>query len=332
VSPRSNHSHLVPTRFVGVICLSLILAACGSSSSSAPSASPAQGSSSASPAQGSSSASPAQGSSSASPAQGSSSASPAQGSSSAAPAADVTQELIVGDTLTVGQTVDPPFVIRTTNGQWDSLSPALATKFAAYLGKKLEIVTTSFTTGVAGLQARKFDMLGSDWHATAQRKAVVNFCTPFTVSGTSYFVNRDDPQHPTTMDGLNSPAVSIVLITGSDNQTTTEQYLPKAKEVLLPSATVPDLILQLQSHRVTALGTSTYLVPAMAKQYPQFVAIPDDNIGVLSQGAGWAFNQNATALLQACNAFMAMETQNGDLAALTKQYITLENALAPANP
>jgi ABC-type amino acid transport substrate-binding protein len=250
---------------------------------------------------------------------------------SVAPAASldasaIASELIDPNKLIVGESADPPFVIRTADGTWDSLAVILVQKFATYIGKQVSYETTGFTTGVAGLQARKFDMLGSDWHATAARKAVVNFSTPFNVSGTSYWVLKSSGI--TTLDQLNDPNVSIAVVTGTDNQTATEANLPKAHEVLLPNAFIGDLILQLQSKRVTAISNSSYLGPALVLQYPDFVTVPNNDTGVASLGAGWAFNMNSPALLQAANAFMAMEIQSGDLAALTKQYM-VKFALAP---
>ncbi len=238
------------------------------------------------------------------------------------------QNAVQGDTLTVGIVSDPPFIIRTVDGQWTSLAPVLDRKFATFLCKKIEFIPIGFSTAIAGLQAGKYMMIGADMHKTPERAKVAAFSTPFNTSGTTYWVDRSGPI--TTLAQLNNPSVSIAVITGSDNQTATEKYLPKAHEVLLPNASITDVMLQLQTQKVTAFSNSSFLVPALAQRYPQWRAIPDNTTGLIAQGQGWIFNLNETALLAAANAFMAMEIQNGDLGALTKQYVTLENALAPA--
>jgi ABC-type amino acid transport/signal transduction systems, periplasmic component/domain len=207
------------------------------------------------------------------------------------------------------------------------LAPVLDQKFADYLCKKIEFIPIGFSTAIAGLISNKYMMIGADMHNTPERAKVAAFSTPFNTSGTTYWVDSSGPIK--TLEQLNDPAVSIAVITGSDNQTATEKYLPKAHEVLLPNASITDVMLQLQTKKVTAFSNSSFLVPALAAKYPEWLAIPNDTQGLIAQGQGWIFNQNETELLAAANAFMAIEIQSGDLAALTKQYVTLENTLAP---
>lgn len=234
---------------------------------------------------------------------------PATANASAPAASQATacayQNAVPGDTLTVGIVSDPPFIIRTVDGQWTSLAPVLDQKFATYLCKKIDFIPIGFSTAIAGLQAGKYMMIGADMHKTPERAKVAAFSTPFNTSGTTYWVDSSGPI--TTLAQLNDPSVSIAVITGSDNQTATEQYLPKAHEVLLPNASITDVMLQLQTHKVTAFSNSSFLVPALAQRYPQWRAIPNNTTGLIAQGQGWIFNLNETALLAAANAFMAME-------------------------
>lgn len=231
-------------------------------------------------------------------------------------------------TLTVGIVADPPFILQTPSGQWVSLAPTLDRMFAAYLHMKIQFVPTGFSTAIAALQANKFDMFGADFHATPEREKVVNFSTPFNVSGTTWWVRKDSSKHLTSLASLNSADVSIALITGSDNQTATQKYMPKAHQVLLPNASISDLLLQLESGKVDAFGESSYLVPALAQKYPQLRAIPNNTTGLLALGQGWVFNKSQTKLLHQANAFMHKVIADGELAKLKKKYVTLANSLA----
>lgn len=249
-------------------------------------------------------------------------------SSTAVAGAASTPKATNNGTLTVGIVADPPFILQTPSGQWVSLAPTLDRMFAAYLHMKIQFVPTGFTTAIAALQANKFDMFGADFHATPEREKVVNFSTPFNVSGTTWWVRKGNPKHLKTLASLNSPNVSIALITGSDNQTATQKYMPKAHQVLLPNASISDLLLQLESGKVDAFGESSYLVPALAEKYPGLQAIPNNTTGLLALGQGWVFNKSQTKLLAKANAFMHKVIADGELAKLKKKYVTLANSLA----
>jgi polar amino acid transport system substrate-binding protein len=243
-------------------------------------------------------------------------------------------DVIQGDTLTVGMISDPPFSFRDADGTWTSLAPELDRKFGKFLCKNIEFVAGTWATTVAALQARKYMVFGTDLHKTDERAKAIAFSTPFNFSGTSYWVDPSATPDLKTIDDINKPNVTIVCITGSDGQAATEKYLKNAKETLLPNATVQDVMLQLQTHRAMVLCTSSYEDNAFKQLFPQWRIITDSSgkPAVLDPlGAGWAFNLADTALLAAANAFMDEEVKSGDLDAMTKQYITVDNSVHPAS-
>jgi ABC-type amino acid transport substrate-binding protein len=231
--------------------------------------------------------------------------------------------------LTIGMAQDPPFEFTTSSGQWTSFDPILDQKLAAYLGVKAKFVTTGWTGIVAGLQTGKYDIIGADINATAEREKVIDFTKPYYHTGTSFFVLAQNAKKFGSVATLNSSAATVAVVTGSDNQTAVQHYLPKAKMRALPNASIASLISEVVSGRSQALATSTYLAPALVAQY-HFVVVPSlkqQPYGVLPVGVAWGVPKGQPRLLAKINAFLAQETKNGDIARLQKQWLTPANSL-----
>lgn len=231
--------------------------------------------------------------------------------------------------ITIGVAQDPPFEFTTSSGHWTSFDPILDQKLAAYLGVKVKFVTTGWTGIVAGLQTGKYDIIGADINTTPERAKVIDFTKPYYQTGTSFFALAQDAGKFGSVSKLNSSGVTVAVVTGSDNQTAVEQYLPKAKMRALPNASIASLVSEVLSGRSKALATSTYLAPALVAQY-HFVVIPSlkqKPYGVLPVGVAWGVPKNQQRLLAKMNAFLAKETKSGDIARLQKQWLTPANSL-----
>lgn len=231
--------------------------------------------------------------------------------------------------ITIGMAQDPPFEFTTASGQWTSFDPILDEKLAAYLGVKVKFVTTGWTGIVAGLQTGKYDIIGADINATSEREKVIDFTKPYYQTGTSFFALAQNAKKFGSVTNLNDPGVTVAVVTGSDNQTAVEQYLPKAKMRALPNASIASLVSEVVSGRSDALATSTYLAPALVAQY-HFIVAPSLGkapYGVLPVGVAWGLPKGQPRLLAKMNAFLAQETKNGDIAKLRKQWLTPANSL-----
>jgi ABC-type amino acid transport substrate-binding protein len=228
--------------------------------------------------------------------------------------------------LRVGIASDPPFTFQEANGDWKSFNPELIRKLGEYLGVKIEFVATGWTTIVAGLQTDKYDIIGASINATPEREKVIDFTTPYSYTGTSFLIRKDNPKNPKTMDDLNNPAMTIAFVTGSDNDEATHKFLPKANYRAIPNGSISDLIAELESRRSDALSTSSYLVTPLESKYPYF-ALPSDPNGVLPVGICWGVPKNNPELKDAMDKFLAQELNNGDIDKLKQQWLTVENSL-----
>jgi ABC-type amino acid transport substrate-binding protein len=228
--------------------------------------------------------------------------------------------------LRVGIASDPPFTFQEANGEWKSFNPELIRKLGEYLGVKIEFVATGWTTIVAGLQTDKYDIIGASINATPEREKVIDFTTPYSYTGTSFLIRKDNPKNLKTMDDLNNPDVTVTFVTGSDNDEATRKYLPKATYRAIPNGSISDLISEIESRRSDALSTSSYLVVPVMSKYPYFV-VPSDPNGVLPVGICWGVPKSNPELKDAMNKFLAQELKNGDIDKLKQQWLTVENSL-----
>ena len=228
--------------------------------------------------------------------------------------------------LRVGIAVDPPFTYQEPSGDWKSFNPELVRKLGDYLGVKIEFVPTSWTTIVAGLQTNKYDIVGASINATPERQKVIDFTTPYSYTGTSFLVRKDNSKGLKSMEDMTKPEVIVTFVTGSDNDEATRKFLPNATYRAIPNGAISDLISELESKRSDALSTSSYLVQPLMSKYPYYV-LPADPNGVLPVGICWGVPKESPDLRDAMNKFLDQEMKNGDVDKLKAEWLTVENSL-----
>jgi ABC-type amino acid transport substrate-binding protein len=179
--------------------------------------------------------------------------------------------------LRVGIASDPPFAFQEANGEWKSFNPLLIRKLGDYLGVKIEFVPAGWTTIVAGLQTNKYDIIGASINATPERQKVIDFTTPYSYTGTSFLIRKDNPKNPKTVDDLNNSGVVVTFVTGSDNDEAVHKFLPQATYRAIPNGSISDLISELESKRSDALSTSSYLVAPIMSKYTYYYLPSDPN-------------------------------------------------------
>jgi len=241
---------------------------------------------------------------------------------------DILQKIKSSGVMKVGIAVDPPLTFRTASGNWESLVPSLDRALAKYLGVKLELVPTTFTTIVAGQLAGKYDFIGASLNATVERRKVLDFSIPFAYAGTSFLVKKNNSKHLNRLADLNNSDVTVTFVTGSSDDENSRRALPKAHDRGIPNATVVDLVSELLARHADALATANILAPALLKKYPDWKVIPaDTSKGIYPVGISWAVPKGQPDLLNALNKFLRREYGNGAIARLKAKYFTVANSL-----
>ena len=107
--------------------------------------------------------------------------------------------------IMVGMATFVPWAMRDSQGNLIGFEIDVATKLAADMGVKLELVPTSWDGIIPALLAGKFDVIIGGMTITPKRNLTVNFSAPYDYAGTSLAVAASLKDGFKT-DSLNSPA------------------------------------------------------------------------------------------------------------------------------
>lgn len=248
------------------------------------------------------------------------------GSSSPSASGSAATGLEPGSTVRIGAAFGPPFMLKDDKGEWSGFSAELARGFATYAGVTVEFVETTWPTMVAGLQTNKYDF-SQPINATEERRKAVDFTNSVGGSGTTFYSKPESGYK--TLDDLNKPEVIVAAIAGSGEEEIARKLLPNAQIRSLPSASIADQAIEIQTGRSTVLVNANYAAGALKDSYG-FVSTPDVATtpdGIESVEIGMALRQGEGTLMEALNKYIAAITENGELQALRDKWLTVENFL-----
>lgn len=120
-----------------------------------------------------------------------------------------------------------PYAFQDIHGKYrgpaiEVLGPAVAKA----IGVPFKIVPIGWNTIVAGLQAGRYNMITAGLTYTKERTKVISYAN-YSVAGTCYLVKKDSTI--TKLSQLNSPDVTIGIITGQSWETQIPTKYPNAK-------------------------------------------------------------------------------------------------------
>src|SRR5438874_5312501 len=128
--------------------------------------------------------------------------------------------------IRIGIALDPPFTLQKKNGQWYSFVPTIDNMLAGSLRVKVRFVPTTWTVIVAGLQANKYDMIGTSIYDTPEREKAISFSVPYAYGGTTYVGLKSTVTKLKTVKALNDTSVSIAVTTASAEDYVTRRLFP----------------------------------------------------------------------------------------------------------
>jgi polar amino acid transport system substrate-binding protein len=233
--------------------------------------------------------------------------------------------LIRSGTLTVGTIgAAQPWVYQNKSGtQWLGIEPDLIRYVAKQICiNKVVFVEQEFSSLLANVAARKYDLGGAAIADTPAREQVVNFVRPY-LSGTASFISKADTKFASLSD-LAGKRVGVV--TGSIEETIMKEKAPSAQVVEFPDANAEVQALvsgQIDSAFVDGGTDTTYL-----KQYPQLaldfrLRLPKKDFA----GVALAISKKDTALLAALNRQMNKAINCGLVTQLVHKWFPGQEAL-----
>ena len=182
--------------------------------------------------------------------------------------------IIARGTLKVGLTGDyKPFSIKES-GQFEGLDVDMAGSLAKALGVKLEIVPTTWSTLMAGLQSGAYDIAMGGITVTTDRAKTALFSMPVMKSGKTPIARCADKAKYATIADIDKPGVRVIFNPGGTNDRFARANLPHAALTEFPNnATIFQEIVDGHADVMVTDGVETRL---QQKLHPELCAIHPD--------------------------------------------------------
>lgn len=189
-----------------------------------------------------------------------------------------------------------------------------AKMLAKDLGVELEIVQLTGPNRVPYLLTGKVDMVISSFSITAERKKVIDFSVPYSVSESVILA----PKAVNITKLADLAGKRIGLVRGNLQESLLK---PIAPEGMLPVRFDDDAsnVVALLSGQVDALGGSKELLPNITKQSPEKQVESKLSIGILPHGIG--IRKEDTSLLNWTNQWVTANLKNGRLSNSYKEAV-----------
>jgi len=182
-----------------------------------------------------------------------------------------------------------------------------ANALAKSLGVKLALVATNPANRIPLLQSGKADLIVADITITPERAQVVDFSTPYFVTGQQFLVPA---QSPDKLDAYSKARIGAVK--GTTGEQALHQRFPQSR--VLSYDDIPLALTALRNGNVQAITQDSTILAGLLAQAPdkaQFKILPD----LLSkEDIGVGVKKGEPALLKAVNDELVKLEQSGEAA------------------
>jgi polar amino acid transport system substrate-binding protein len=158
-------------------------------------------------------------------------------------------------------------------GEYFGVAIEIPKRIASALGVKLELIPAGWDVLIAGLQAKRFDLVAAGLYATPERKKVIDFVT-YTDMGFCYAVLKSN-QKINKLEEMNDPSVKIGTYTGTGTEQNVRRTYPKATMDTVVSQPGEELRLNdLLAGRIDVAPFDSPLALVVEKEYSQVKIVP----------------------------------------------------------
>ena len=208
----------------------------------------------------------------------------------------------------------PPFNYFDDRNQLVGFDVDIAKEIARRTGREPELITTAWDGILAGLVAKKFDLIIGSMAITEQRKKSVNFTDPYYVSGAQLIVRKG--AKITGPKDLRGKVVGVTL--GETYDAYVRKSVAGVKRVATYKGGVPNLLLELNNKRIDAF-VSDRLVGLYAIKKAGSDAVLAGEL-LYQEEMGIAVHKDNTELLADVNTALAGMKEDGTYAQISEKW------------
>ncbi len=219
----------------------------------------------------------------------------------------------------------PPFETKDEAGRPDGISVEIATDFAEYLGRRVEISNIAWDGLIPALQTGQVDVVISSMTITAQRAEVVDFSDPYAWAYLALLVNKDagiataaDMNREDVVLAAKKGTSAVVYAQSAFPQITIRQFNDVSACVTEVSQGKADAFMYDQ--------LSIYRNHVQFEDTTQVIYIPDQQ----AESWGAAFKKDS-ALVARMNQFIEAYRADGGFDRLGDQYLADEKSFFAEN-
>ena len=224
-----------------------------------------------------------------------------------------------------------PLISPRPSGEYVGIDVEIMKRMAADLKVKLNIINSEWSTAVAGIEAKKWDIVPAIC-ITDKRREVVDFSDSYITIGATLTTLAGNPKGLTSVEAFNRPEVVFAVPTGSWSESVAKEVAPKATLKGFGQSTSADLIQEVVAGRADAvvLDTPIQTTVALAAFGDKLRIVPGHNkpLDVRACKVGYAYFKGDKKMAAYIDDFVKKLRETGQLEALTKQYMTEEQIKA----
>lgn len=229
----------------------------------------------------------------------------ALGLGTAALAESTIGQIKANGTIKVGLGTFVPWAFPNKDGQLVGFEVDVATRLAADLGVKLELVPTAWDAIIPSLIAGKYDVIIGGLTVTEDRAKTVDFTIPYEHSQVYALVNKKVAPQITTLAQLDDPSVTFAARRGSS--ASPSAFFPKAQVLFFDDENTQQQ--ELLNGNVTAITTATPTPALLAEENPDVVLIIEPAVEQTDEA--FAIRKEDPETLAAFNEWIKARTDDG---------------------
>jgi polar amino acid transport system substrate-binding protein len=168
----------------------------------------------------------------------------------------------------------PPACMKDTkSGKMTGIFVETLEKAAENLGLKVEWTEeVGWGSQIEGLQADRYDIIGSPVWANPTRGKMTGLSIPVYYSGIGIYVRQDDNRFNQNYSAINSPTVRIATIDGETGDLIARTQFPQATRDSLPQTTdISQLFLELTGNKADVMFAEPYFAYQFLQGHPNSV-------------------------------------------------------------
>ena len=217
-----------------------------------------------------------------------------------------------------------PLISPRPSGEYVGIDVEIMKLMAADLGVKLNIVNSEWATAVAGIEAKKWDIVPA-LCITDKRKEVIDFSESYITIGATLTTSANNPKGLTTVASFNRPEVVFAVPAGSWSESVAREVAPLAQIKGFGQSTSADLIQEVVAGRADAVVLDTPIQTTVALDAfgDKIRIVPGHNkpLDVRACKVGYGYRKGDTKMRDYVDGFVAKMRSSGKLDALITQYM-----------